>query len=116
LARAGDRYEPVREAVAKAVGELARLGDRVVKLTPTWLRNLVRGLEAPGEVLGHRRFALRPTGRRRQLHLQEPVVGWLGNTPRPLDELTGLQLKADAVDNDCGCVAEPSPVEVADDE
>ena len=104
------------EAVAEAFGELARLGDRVVELPPTWLGDLVRGLEAPGEVLGHRRFALRPTGRRRQLHLQEPVVGWLGKAPRPLDELAGLQLKPDAVDDDRGRVAESSSIEVADDD
>ena len=53
---------------------------------------------------------------RRQLHLPEPVVGRLGETPRPLDELTGLSVKADAVDDDRRRVGGPAPVEVADDD
>jgi len=57
--------------------------------------------------------SLRP-GRRRELHLLQPVVGWLGETPRPLDELARPQVEADAVDDDRGRIAESSPIEVAD--
>src|SRR5450756_1927730 len=115
LARTDHRFEPAGEAVAEGVGHLAGLCEQAVELRParaTRCRAVSRK-ETRGPTRGAVRF-LR-SGWRRQLHLPEPVVGRLGETPRPLDELTGLSVKADAVDDDRRRIAQPASAEVADD-
>src|SRR5450759_2794172 len=116
LARTDDRYEPAGEAVAEGVGHLAGLCQQTVELCPARAtrcravsRKDTRGPAACDAV------RLLRSRWRRQLHLPEPVVGRLGETPRPLDELTGLSVKADAVDDDRRRVGEPVSAEVADD-
>ena len=70
-----------------------RRGDRVVELRRLGFEISSEGLKPRARYSEIDGFALRPARRRRQLHLQEPVVGWLDETPRPLDELAGLQVK-----------------------
>jgi hypothetical protein len=45
---------------------------------------------------------------------RQSPIGIRAEMSRPIDELAGLQVKADAVDHDRGRVAEPPPVDVAD--
>ena len=54
--------------------------------------------------------------RRRQRDLREPFRGWLGQTPRTLEEHARAKGEADAVDDDRRGIGRSSTIEIADDD